>query len=147
VTDLRKETALTSKLRPRKVLALPALALCVLAGCGGGGNKNTTTSSAGPAPSGGTSKLSLAADPGGKLRFDKKALQAAAGKVTIVMKNPAPLSHNVSIEGPGINEMGETVGQGGTSTASANLKAGRYTFYCSVPGHREGGMVGTLTVK
>jgi uncharacterized cupredoxin-like copper-binding protein len=42
---------------------------------------------------------------------------------------------------------GETVGQGGTSTVSANLKRGRYTFYCSVPGHREGGMVGTLTVK
>jgi uncharacterized cupredoxin-like copper-binding protein len=118
-----------------------------VAGCGGGGNENATTSSAGGTPSGAGSNLKLTADPSGKLRFDKKALQAAAGKVTIVMKNPAPLSHNVSIEGPGINEMGETVGQGGTSTASANLKAGRYTFYCSVPGHREGGMVGTLTVK
>jgi uncharacterized cupredoxin-like copper-binding protein len=39
------------------------------------------------------------------------------------------------------------VGQGGTSTVSASLKPGTYTFYCSVPGHREGGMEGKLTVE
>jgi uncharacterized cupredoxin-like copper-binding protein len=37
--------------------------------------------------------------------------------------------------------------QGGTKSVSVNLKAGKYTFYCSVPGHRAGGMVGTLTVS
>jgi uncharacterized cupredoxin-like copper-binding protein len=30
---------------------------------------------------------------------------------------------------------------------SAQLKPGNYTFYCSVPGHRQAGMQGTLTVK
>ena len=124
-------------------LAVPALAIAVLAGCGGGGNEKTSA----PATSGSATTLRLAADPGGQLRFDKKKLDATAGHVSIVMKNPAPLSHNISIEGSGLNEMGQTVGQGGTSTVSANLKPGRYTFYCSVPGHREGGMVGTLTVK
>jgi uncharacterized cupredoxin-like copper-binding protein len=132
-------------LKLRAALTLPAMALAVLAGCGGGNDngKSAPTSTTG----GAASNLRLTADPGGQLRFDKKTLEAKAGKVTIVMKNPAPLSHNVSIEGAGVNEMGETVGQGGTSTVSANLKPGRYTFYCSVPGHREGGMVGTLTVK
>jgi uncharacterized cupredoxin-like copper-binding protein len=128
----------------RIVLAVPALALAALAGCGGGGEDQKTTP---PATSGAASSLRLTADPSGQLRFDKKALDAKAGRVTIVLKNPAPLSHNVSLEAPGINEMGKTVGQGGTSTVSADLKRGRYTFYCSVPGHREGGMVGTLTVK
>jgi uncharacterized cupredoxin-like copper-binding protein len=38
--------------------------------------------------------------------------------------------------------------QGGAdSTIKVDLKPGNYTFYCSVPGHREGGMVGKLTVK
>jgi uncharacterized cupredoxin-like copper-binding protein len=125
-------------------LAVPALAIAVLAGCGGGGEKEKTSA---PAASAAATTLRLIADRSGQLRFDKKTLDASAGKVTIVMKNPAPLSHNVSIEGSGVNAMGQTVGQGGTSTVNANLEPGRYTFYCSVPGHREGGMVGTLTVK
>jgi uncharacterized cupredoxin-like copper-binding protein len=127
------------------LILIPAVALFALAGCGGG--SKSTTSSAGATASGAGAKLSLRADPSGQLRFDKKTLDAKAGKVTIVMKNPAPLSHNVSLEGSGVNAMGKTVGQSGTSTVSADLKPGRYTFYCSVPGHREGGMVGTLTVR
>jgi uncharacterized cupredoxin-like copper-binding protein len=91
--------------------------------------------------------LSLQADPSGNLRFNKKTLSASAGKVTIVMENPSPLSHDVSIQGAGVNQMGQTVATGGTSTVSATLKPGKYTFYCSVPGHRQAGMFGTLTVK
>jgi uncharacterized cupredoxin-like copper-binding protein len=63
------------------------------------------------------------------------------------MSNLAPVSHDVSIEGAGIDEHGEVVGKGGTSRVSVDLKPGTYTFYCSVPGHREAGMQGTLTVK
>ena len=125
-------------------LAFPALAIAVLAGCGGDGDNEETSA---PATTPAATTLRLTADRSGQLRFDKKTLDASAGKVTIVMKNPAPLSHNVSIEGSGVNEMGQTVGEDRTSTVSANLEPGRYTFYCSVPGHREGGMAGTLTVK
>jgi plastocyanin len=93
------------------------------------------------------STLKIQADPGGKLRFNTSTLDAKAGKVTILLSNPSGLSHNVSLEGEGVDEEGKTVGQGGTSRVSATLKPGTYTYYCSVPGHRQGGMQGTLTVK
>lgn len=91
--------------------------------------------------------LTLSADPGGELSFDAQTLEAPAGQVTIEMENPSSVPHNVSIEGRGVDEEGRTVEQGGTSTVTAELRPGEYDFYCSVPGHREGGMEGTLTVR
>jgi plastocyanin len=72
---------------------------------------------------------------------------ANAGSVKIESKNPQSLGHDIAIEGNGVNQKGETVTAGGTSEFTADLKPGEYTFFCSVPGHREGGMVGKLTVK
>jgi plastocyanin len=92
--------------------------------------------------------LTLSSDPSGALKFDKSALQAQAGVVKLVLNNPAPVPHNISIEGPGgLNKQGPTVSKGGASQVSATLKAGTYTYYCAVPGHRQAGMQGTLTVK
>jgi plastocyanin len=96
---------------------------------------------------GGGRVLALSADPGGELSFDTRALEARAGQVTIRMENPSSVPHNVSIEGRGVEEEGRTVGQGGTSTVTAELQAGEYDFYCSVAGHRQGGMEGTLTIR
>jgi plastocyanin len=74
-------------------------------------------------------------------------LEERAGRVTIEMANPSSVRHNVSIEGGGVDREGETVGEGGRSTVSVKLRPGQYDFYCSVPGHRQGGMEGTLTVR
>jgi plastocyanin len=85
------------------------------------------------------------ADPS-QLRFSKSTLEAPAGKITLVMENPSPLEHDIALKGQGVDEIGKTVGQGGKSTVSADLKPGKYEFYCSVPGHEAAGMKGTLTV-
>jgi plastocyanin len=91
--------------------------------------------------------LRLSADPGGELRFDRQSLEARAGQVTLVMDNPSSVPHNISIKGGGVDQEGETVGKGGRSTVRAELRPGEYDFYCSVSGHRQGGMEGTLTVR
>ena len=140
-----------------RTFALIALVLSLtvpLAACGGdddeesgssgsGGGEMETASSGG----GGGETLKIAADPGGALKFDKSSLTAKAGKVTIVMDNPSDLPHAVEIEGNGVEVAGDTVEKGGVSEASAHLKPGEYEFYCPVPGHKEGGMEGTLTVN
>ena len=91
--------------------------------------------------------LMLSADPSGALKFDKTSLSAKPGKVTIVMDNPSDVPHAVEIEGEGVEEEGETVGKGGVSKVSADLKAGEYEYYCPVGNHADAGMEGTLTVR
>ena len=91
--------------------------------------------------------LQLAADPKGQLAFDKKSATVSAGKVAIDFVNKSPVPHNVTIaKGSKVIAQTKTL-KGGTATASANLARGDYVFYCSVDGHRQAGMQGTLTVK
>jgi mono/diheme cytochrome c family protein len=79
--------------------------------------------------------------------FQYTLATAPPGSLTLVMPNKSPLVHDISVKGNGIDKKGNEVPQGGTSTVSVNLKPGKYTFYCSVPGHEQAGMKGTLTVK
>jgi plastocyanin len=103
-------------------------------------------SSAPRAPAGATS-LKLAANPSGLLAFDTKQLRARAGKLSIAFTNQAPLPHNLTIAAGGKVLSATPTFQGGSKTLTANLKPGTYTFYCSVPGHRQAGMEGTLHIE
>ena len=97
------------------------------------------------APASGASTLALQADKTA-LKFSVAELKAPAGKVTISMKNPSAIPHNIAIKGNGIDSKGAIVLQGGTSVVTADLEPGTYTFYCSVPGHEAAGMKGILTI-
>jgi plastocyanin len=90
--------------------------------------------------------LQLAASPT-EIAFDTTELTSKPGEVTIDFDNPAPLEHNVAIEQDGEElATSETIAKGKTSV-SADLAPGTYTFLCTVPGHAEAGMEGTLVVK
>ncbi|MDX6717887.1 MAG: hypothetical protein QOJ63_141 [Solirubrobacteraceae bacterium] len=92
-------------------------------------------------------KLEMPADPNGQLAYITKVATASAGKLEIDSKNASSTPHDIAIEGNGVDDKGKVVTNGGVSTISVSLKSGSYTYYCSVPGHREGGMEGKLTVK
>jgi plastocyanin len=83
-----------------------------------------------------------------EIAYDTTKLSSKPGKVTIDFNNPSSLPHNVAIESESGEQLGEseTIAKG-ESSVSANLAPGTYHFYCTVPGHREAGMEGTLTVK
>jgi len=90
--------------------------------------------------------LQLSASPT-KIAFDTTKLSARTGKVTIDFTNPSALEHDVAIEQNGKQiAISETIAKGKTSV-SADLQPGTYTFLCTVPGHAEAGMEGTLTIE
>jgi plastocyanin len=133
------------------VLGLAALAL---AACGSSDDSSSTaaeTSSSSTDTStsagGGGETVTFEADPS-QLAYTQTDVSAKAGNDTIEFDNPSSTGHDVVIEDESGNEVAKTdVITDTTATTTADLKAGTYTFYCSVPGHREAGMEGTLTVK
>lgn len=80
------------------------------------------------------------------LAFSTTHLTARHGTVTIVMKNLSVIPHDVAIKGNGVSKTGKIVAKGATSTVTATLKKGTYTFLCTVPGHAAAGMKGKLTI-
>jgi plastocyanin len=96
------------------------------------------------AGAGGT--IEVAADESA-LAYDTDSLEVEAGKVEIDFKNPSSIPHDVDVEQDGKEIGGTEVFADGEEAATVELKPGDYTFFCSVPGHREAGMEGTLTVK
>jgi uncharacterized cupredoxin-like copper-binding protein len=132
------------------VLVLATVSMAVITS--GGSTSKATVTPAAPAgreaaSGSGSSSLKEEADPEGQLRFTTKNLSAKAGMVTISFANSSPLMHNMTIA-QGTTVLGATpTFQGGAKALTLSLKPGTYVFYCSVPGHRQAGMEGKLTVQ
>ncbi len=112
-----------------------------------GGGEKSAGKAEGTAAKGPGGTLKLEADPT-EIAYDTTELSSKPGKVTIDFTNPATLEHDVAIEGPEGEEIATSplIGKGKTSV-SADLAPGTYHYFCTVPGHREAGMEGTLVVK
>jgi plastocyanin len=121
-----------------------------LAACGGDSGETVSPAPGVTQPAEGGEQgtdLQLAADPDGALVYTSTELQAPPGIVSIVLTNDSSVPHNVAIEKDDeVLAQGDIFSGGGTRTTTADLAAGTYTFFCEVPGHREAGMEGTLTI-
>lgn len=88
--------------------------------------------------------LQIDADPTGQLAYVTNKALGTPGDITVKMQNKSGTPHDIVIDGKGA---GKQVTNGGVSSFKAKFTPGSYQFYCSVPGHKAAGMVGTLTVK
>jgi plastocyanin len=108
----------------------------------GGGNQQA------PTTIGRAETLDVSSPADGSLVFQPDGLEAKPGNLTINYDNPSPVPHSIAVATANGNVLGETQpAAGGKQTLDIpDLAPGKYVFYCTVPGHREGGMEGDLTV-
>jgi plastocyanin len=137
------------------LIVICAFAAFGLAACGGDDNGDTTTAPATTEPTttetttggGGGSTVRVAADRDGALEFVQKSLTAPVGRVTFDFTNDSSTPHDFVLERDGQEVAKTPVFSDGKRTTEATLEAGEYTYFCSVPGHRQAGMEGTLTAR
>jgi uncharacterized cupredoxin-like copper-binding protein len=142
----------------RRFAALFVIAVAVavpIAGCGGGDDNNDNTS----ADTGGATEASTGAAATGSsktvdltavdYKFNPSDVSLNQGDVTFKLTNDGQQPHSLEIED--VNgqdqEIEGDVQPGDSNTLTVNLPAGKYEFYCPVPGHKELGMEGEITVK
>lgn len=156
-------------MKPMAIL-LASVVLMTASACGGGSETTTDDGAraAGPprveaGPTGevavggggrisvvgeGASEISVEAVPRG-LGYKQREVTIEAAETKLHFENPQGVVHDLDLEdaeGKLIADM-ETIGRGYADVPIRYLEPGRYTFYCSVPGHREAGMEGTVIVE
>jgi plastocyanin len=99
-------------------------------------------------PGGAAEAIDVASPADGSLVFQPDGFEAKPGNLTIHYDNPSQVPHSIAVATANGNVLGETQpATGGTQTLEVpDLTPGKYIFYCTVPGHKEAGMEGDLTV-
>jgi plastocyanin len=106
-----------------------------------------TTTPSGQAQGGGET-LDVSSPADGGLIFQPNGLTGKPGNITITYDNPSPVAHSIAVATANGNVLGEVqpFTAGKESVNLNDVAPGKYVFYCTVPGHREAGMQGNLTV-
>jgi uncharacterized cupredoxin-like copper-binding protein len=103
-----------------------------LTACGGGDDDDA-------GDTGGGDVQTLTVRSNNALEFNPESLTAHAGEIRIVHENEGTTSHTFVLDQQDFKLVDDDEGE-------IDLAAGDYIFYCDVPGHRDAGMEGTLTV-
>ena len=167
----------TKRLLALSAAALAALSLGLAACGGDDSSSNDTTTEAEPpattapatptaATTAAAAPIAVNADPSGALAFTQKTLTAnpdfrgevtgttppPVGTVTFTFTNDSSVPHDFAIEvrnTKSVDRLGATkrISNGASANLTLDLSAGEFTYLCTVPGHEQAGMIGTLTVQ
>ena len=122
-------------MRSLRLVSVVGLGLgLTLAACGGDDDDNADAGATAGGP-----EQTLDVEATDALKFDPDHLTATAGVIRIVQDNTGAITHTFLIDGQDFKLTNDQSGD-------IDLAAGDYVFYCDVPGHRDAGMEGTLTV-
>jgi uncharacterized cupredoxin-like copper-binding protein len=167
MTRLSPDRALRTN--PLVVVVLAATLTLLAAGCGSSSKSTATTAAPAPAattaapaattaaPAATTAAPATTAASGGagttvtakesEFKIELGATTFKPGATTFAITNAGSFKHNITIEGPGIDETkSDTIDPGKTGSVTATLAAGTYEIYCSIPTHKDKGMDLKITV-
>ena len=136
------------------VVVLSVFALTLLSACGDG--ENATSSNPPAAPDGGShddhGESSPAAEGARRIEvnatsfaFDPDEIEITAGEDVAIVLSSEDILHDFTVDGLDVHVAADR-----GETAEGGLRAeepGEYTYYCTIVGHREAGMAGTLIVE
>ena len=131
----------------RRALATLALGLAVTLGaCGGGGGGDHDSSEHNAPVAPGAREIAVDAR---SFEFDPSTIDVSAGEDVAIRLHSEDQTHDFVIEAKGKEPKEHVVEVSGGKTATGGFSIadpGKYSFYCSLPGHRAAGMKGTITV-
>jgi len=92
---------------------------------------------------------SLTVSVGNSLEFTPRSIRVAAGQpIALTLRNGGILSHDFLLPSGVAQPVKLEAGPGGTGRGTFVIeRPGTYTFICSVPGHADGGMKGTIAAE
>jgi plastocyanin len=126
-------------------VAPAAAAVALLAGCGGSGGGGEGEGQLGEKPGvHGTTVEIIERD----FTLTPSTIPLPKpGTYTFKATNEGAQTHNLEVEGNGVEEKGSNIGFSETTSFEVTFKkAGKYEMYCPVDDHRTFGMEGTVTV-
>jgi uncharacterized cupredoxin-like copper-binding protein len=141
----------------RKILLLLAISIpLMLAACGDDNSDSSSTSaeteSTESTDTGSTDTSSTSSGSAdvsiGETEFalDPADPSVKAGSVTIEAVNNGSITHDLEIDGNGVEEEIEDLDPGASGEVTVDLEPGTYEIYCTIGDHRDQGMDGELTV-
>jgi uncharacterized cupredoxin-like copper-binding protein len=142
---------------PLFAAAVGCCGVFAVAGCGGGGGSSSSSQASTPAktPAAPAQKQTSTSSGGSKaatvseteFKLTPSTANVGSGAVTITAKNDGTTMHNLNVEGKGMEKKTANLQPGSSASLKLNLKPGTYEMYCSIPGHKQAGMLGKVVVK
>ncbi|MCS7234489.1 MAG: cupredoxin domain-containing protein [Armatimonadetes bacterium] len=80
-----------------------------------------------------------------EFKFEPAQLEVRAGRVELVLRNEGLIPHDLAIPALGVKT--EYIAAKKAKVLVLDLKPGTYSFECTVGGHKQAGMHGTLVVR
>ncbi len=132
-------------MRKVSVLSLLVVLVMMLAACGGSTSTGTGGTTGGDTTPAAENVTIEALDT---LKYNPATITAAVGQpINITMNNTGALQHTFVWDDQETTTAIDAAGGESGTTARTFDAAGTYGFHCNVPGHKEAGMVGTVTIQ